>query len=155
MLKNLVLASGRTINVSSLLLQETGVHVNAVEAFPHVAGRFQMAASGIRTAAACVNPRLPVALVDAWARWFPVPDVHAHPIATFDRWNEFVPPAGLEHPPRWTCVAWLVSSPIEHEAIVSELVVGWFADAIRDLDAEIIAAASTIDWENEAQDWFF
>jgi hypothetical protein len=84
-----------------------------------------------------------------------VPDVHAHPLTTLDRWNEFVPPAGLEHPPRWTCAAWLVSSPIEREATASELVVGWFADAIRDLDAEIIAAASTIDWESEAQDWYF
>ena len=116
-----------------------------------------MAVSGILDAAGRLHARMPVSLVDEWTAQFRAPEVHEHPIVATNnkRWENFVPPNGRQHPPLWTCVAWLVSSPVSSGDDTSELVVSWFADQLDDLEAAIVRAASKLDWEKHAQAWAF
>lgn len=151
----LTLANGRVVTVTGVIAERTDCHHNTLEPFPDIAGRFQRAVADLRLAAARLGADAPLVLADRWARVFEEPDVFEHPIKTIGRWPAFVPPDGRETPPRWTCVVWLDSTPVETDDLGSTLVVGWFADAVADLDAEIVGAASKVDWKQHARGYSF
>lgn len=151
MLGKLALASGRVVSVCGVAIERTGIHRQTIEPWPRITSRFQTAAADIRVAAMRLAHDIPLVLIDEWTQVFEPPAVFEHPIKTVGLWPDFAPPGGQAHPPRWTCVAWLSSTPIDRDDLTSDLLVGWFAHEVSDLDAEIVAAASRVDWERHAR----
>lgn len=129
-----LLASGRSVHVHALLVEETGVQASAPLRELDVPGRFAAALAGLEAAARRVRPELPLLVLGEWAQ----------PPAA---------PPGRTHPGRWTCIAWLGSAPVDAGRDGSELLVGWLADEVPDIAAAIAAATAALDWDAHARDF--